>query len=193
MTGTAMPAPTMSPDDAAAAMRAGGVVAYPTEGVWGLGCDPFDETAVLRLLALKQRSVDKGLILVAAEASQFDGLAEWNALPPGRFDEIAASWPGPNTWIVPATARVPRWITGAHAGVAMRASAHPVVAALCRAFGGAIVSTSANPAGAPAPRRLAELDPMLRSGVDGVVEGETGGRGGPSDIRDALTGTLLRG
>ena len=193
MTGTATPAPMMSPDAAAAAMRAGGVVAYPTEGVWGLGCDPFDETAVLRLLALKQRSVDKGLILVAAEASQFDGLAEWNALPPGRFDEIAASWPGPNTWIVPATARVPRWITGAHAGVAMRASAHPVVAALCRAFGGAIVSTSANPAGAPAPRRLAELDPMLRSGVDGVVEGETGGRDGPSDIRDALTGTLLHG
>ena len=193
MTGTTMPAPPMSPAAAAAAMRAGGVVAYPTEGVWGLGCDPFDEAAVLRLLALKQRSVDKGLILVAADVAQFDGLAGWEALPPGRFDEIAASWPGPNTWIVPATARVPRWITGAHAGVAMRASAHPVVAALCRAFGDAIVSTSANPAGAPAPRRLAELDPALRAAVDGVVEGETGGRDRPSDIRDALTGALLRG
>ena len=183
----------LSPDDAAAAMRAGGVIAYPTEGVWGLGCDPFDEAAVLRLLALKQRSVDKGLILVAADVAQFEGLADWNALPPGRFDRISASWPGPNTWIVPATARVPRWITGAHAGVAMRASAHPIVAALCRAFGGAIVSTSANPAGAPAPVRLADLDPAMRDAVDGVVEGETGGRDRPSDIRDALTGALLRG
>ena len=183
----------LSPDDAAAAMRAGGVIAYPTEGVWGLGCDPFDEAAVLRLLALKQRSVDKGLILVAADVSQFDGLADWDALPPARVGEIAAGWPGPNTWIVPASARVPRWITGSHAGVAMRASAHPVVAALCRAFGGAIVSTSANPAGAPAPRRYEELDMELRAAVDGVVEGETGGRDRPSDIRDARTGALLRG
>jgi L-threonylcarbamoyladenylate synthase len=75
----------------------------------------------------------------------------------------------------------------------MRASAHPGVAALCRAFGGAIVSTSANRAGAPAPVRLAELDPAMRAGVDGIVEGETGGRDRPSDIRDALTGALLRG
>lgn len=188
-----MPAGLLSPDAAAATLRAGGVIAYPTEGVWGLGCDPFDEAAVLRLLALKQRTVDKGLILVADGIAQFDGLADWGALPAGRFDEIAASWPGPNTWIVPATARVPRWITGTHRGVAMRASAHPVVAALCRAFGGAIVSTSANPAGAPAPVRLADLDPAMRAAVDAVVEGETGGRERPSDIRDALTGALLRG
>lgn len=193
MTATAMPAGLLSPEAAAATMRAGGVLAYPTEGVWGLGCDPFDEAAVLRLLAMKQRSVDKGLILVAADMAQFDGLADWRALPPGRFDEIAASWPGPNTWIVPATARVPRWITGSHAGVAMRASAHPVVAALCRAFGGTIVSTSANPAGAPAPVRLDDLDPHMRAAVDGVAAGETGGRDRPSDIRDALTGALLRG
>lgn len=193
MTAAAMPEGLLSPEDAATAMHRGGVVAYPTEGVWGLGCDPFDEAAVLRLLALKQRSVDKGLILVGDDIAQFDGLADWRALPPGRFDEIAASWPGPNTWIVPATARVPRWITGTHAGVAMRASAHPVVAALCRAFGGAIVSTSANPAGAAAPVRLADLDPAMRDAVDGIVAGETGGRDRPSDIRDALTGALLRG
>jgi L-threonylcarbamoyladenylate synthase len=193
VTATATPSPALSPDAAAVVLHAGGILAYPTEGVWGLGCDPFDEAAVLRLLALKQRSVDKGLILVAAGMAQFDGLADWRALPPGRFDEIEASWPGPSTWIVPATARVPRWITGTHAGVAMRASAHPGVAALCRAFGGAIVSTSANRAGAPAPVRLAELDPAMRAGVDGIVEGETGGRDRPSDIRDALTGALLRG
>src|SRR5690606_34913449 len=108
----------LTPADAATALRAGGVIAYPTEAVWGLGCDPFDEAAVLRLLAIKQRPVDKGLILIAANAAQLDGLADWDALPRERRDAVLASWPGPHTWIVPATARVPRWITGAHAGVA---------------------------------------------------------------------------
>lgn len=191
--GATSPAAPLSPQAAAAVLRAGAVLAYPTEGVWGLGCDPFDEAAVLRLLAAKQREVDKGLILVAADIAQFDGLADWSALPRGRFGEIAASWPGPTTWIVPATARVPRWITGAHAGVAMRASAHPVVAALCRAYGGVLVSTSANRAGEAAPRARDALDPALLAAIDGVVEGETSGRDRPSDILDALTGRLLRG
>ena len=105
---------------AIADLHRGGIIAYPTEAVWGLGCDPFDESAVARLLAIKQRPVDKGLILVAASPAQFDGLLDWDALPADRRDEVLASWPGPNTWIVPATARVPRWITGAHATVRAR-------------------------------------------------------------------------
>jgi L-threonylcarbamoyladenylate synthase len=182
----------LSPSEAATAMHAGGVIAYPTEAVWGLGCDPFDETAVLRLLAIKQRPVDKGLILVAAALGQFDGLADWEALPRARRDEVFASWPGPHTWIVPATARVPRWITGAHDGVAMRVSAHPVVVALCNAFDGVLVSTSANPAGAPAPHSLAALDGSLLAALDGCVAGETGGAARPTPIRDARTGAELR-
>ena len=97
-----MPA-SLTPSAATDLLRRGGVIAYPTEAVWGLGCDPFDETAVLRLLALKQRAVDKGLILIAASASQFDGLLDWNALPEDRRAAVHASWPGPHTWIVPAT------------------------------------------------------------------------------------------
>ena len=177
---------------AAALLRAGGVVAYPTEGVWGLGCNPFDEAAVRRVLALKQREVDKGVILVAADAAQFDGLAEWTALPAATTDEVLASWPGPHTWIVPASARVPSWITGAHRGVALRASAHPVVAALCVAYGGPIVSTSANTAGTPPPITLEALEPAIRDAVDGCVAGETGGRQAPSTIRDARSGAVLR-
>ena len=177
---------------AIAALRSGGIIAYPTEAVWGLGCDPFDESAVLRLLSIKQRPVDKGLILIAAGTDQLDGLLDWSALPDACRKAVLASWPGPHTWIVPATARVPRWITGAHAGVALRASAHPVVAALCNALGGPLVSTSANTAGAPAPRRIEALEPAIRDAVDGCVEGETGGREGPSDIRDARNGAVLR-
>ncbi|GHA82572.1 Sua5/YciO/YrdC/YwlC family protein [Cognatilysobacter bugurensis] len=185
-------APLLAPIDAAPQLRRGAVLAYPTEAVWGLGCDPFDEAAVLRLLALKDRPVDKGLILIAAARSQLDGLLDWDRVPAARRNEIDASWPGPNTWVVPATARVPRWISGVHAGVAVRVSAHPVVIALCNAFGGALVSTSANPAGAPAPSTLSSLDPDLRTRLDGIVEGETGGLDRPTVIRDALSGAALR-
>ncbi len=185
--------PSLSIAAAAIALRQGAVVACPTEAVWGLGCDPLDQAAVLRLLALKQRAVDKGLILVAASAAQFDGFADWNALPAERAVAVRASWPGPHTWIVPATPRVPHWITGVHDGVALRVSAHPTVVALCEAFGGPLVSTSANPAGAPAPRTLDEFDPALLAALDGHVAGETGGRERPSDIRDARSGAVLRG
>ena len=177
---------------ALAALHRGGVIAYPTEAVWGLGCDPFDEAAVTRLLALKQRPVDKGLILVAAEPAQFDGLLDWAALPAARRDAVLASWPGPHTWIVPATARVPRWISGGHAGVAVRVSAHPLVAALCRGFGGPLVSTSANFSGEPPARTRAVLDAALLARLDAVTGGETGGLAAPTSIRDALSGAVLR-
>jgi L-threonylcarbamoyladenylate synthase len=185
--------PSLTTNAAAALLRHGAVIAYPTEAVWGLGCDPFDEAAVLRLLALKQRAVDKGLILIAASAPQLDGLIDWDALPEERRAAVLASWPGPHTWIVPATARVPRWITGAHAGVAVRVSAHPGVAALCTAFAAPLVSTSANRAGAAPPKTLAGLDPKLVAAVDGILAGDTGGRERPSDIRDARSGATLRG
>jgi len=179
-------------EDVLAALRAGGVVACPTEAVWGLSCDPFDASAVERLLAIKRRPVDKGLILVAAAPDQFDGLLDWDALPAQRREAVLASWPGPHTWIVPASAKLPRWITGAHAGVAVRVTAHEAMAALCRAFGGPLVSTSANPTGEPAPRELADLDPVLHAALDAVLAGRTGNLPRPTAIRDALTGEPLR-
>ena len=184
---------TLDPASAAAALRRGGVLAYPTEAVWGLGCDPGDEAAVLRLLALKQREVEKGLILVAARFEQLRPWIDFDALPAERQAEVRASWPGPHTWIVPAGAAAPRWITGIHDGIAVRVSAHPVVVALCDAFGGALVSTSANPAGAPPPARLHDFDAVLLGALDGVVAGDTGGLERPTAIRDARTGQVLRG
>lgn len=178
--------------EAAAVLHRGGVVAYPTEAVWGLGCDPADETAVTALLALKQREVGKGLILIAAHVDQLKPWVDFAGLPAERLAEVLASWPGPHTWIMPAEAATPRWITGDHDGLAVRVTAHPVALALCNAFGGALVSTSANPAGAAPPRSLAELDPVLRGGLDGWVEGDTGGLERPTAIRDARSGGTLR-
>jgi L-threonylcarbamoyladenylate synthase len=182
----------LTPAAAAPLLRAGGVIAYPTEAVWGLGCDPFDEAAVLRLLEIKRRPVDKGVILVAARLAQFDGLLAWDALPAGRAEHVRAQWPGPCTWVMPVTSRVPAWITGAHASVAVRVSAHPDVVALCEAFGGPLVSTSANLAGEPPAFTFDALSPDVLARVDGILAGDTGGLRAPTPLRDAATGAELR-
>src|SRR3546814_13737520 len=100
--------PQLSPAQATPILRAGGIIAYPTEAVWGLGCDPFDQAAVLRLLAIKQRPVDKALILVDASLAALDELVDWAALPHARQDEVFASGPGPHPCNAPPAARPPR-------------------------------------------------------------------------------------
>ena len=167
----------------------GGVIAYPTEAVWGLGCDPWNEAAVDRLLALKNRPVHKGLILVAAEIEQFDFLLD--DLPDIWQERLAASWPGPNTWLVPHQDRLPEWVTGAHDSVALRVSDHPQVRALCR-LTGPLISTSANPAGRPAARSRLRVEQYFPGELDKVLGGALGGRKNPSLIRDLRTGDVVR-
>jgi L-threonylcarbamoyladenylate synthase len=174
------------------ALQAGAVIAYPTEAVWGLGCDPANEAAVMKLLALKQRPVEKGMILVAADPAQLDGWVRLEALAPERRQAVIDSWPGANTWIVPAGTRAPCWITGEHTGIAVRVSAHPLVQALCTAWGGPLVSTSANLAGAAPARSRAQLEPALLAQLDGLLDGATGGLAQPTRIRVAVTGQVLR-
>jgi L-threonylcarbamoyladenylate synthase len=186
------PMNVLSLSDAPTALRAGGVIAYPTEAVWGLGCDPRQETAVMRLLQIKRRPVDKGVIVVATGLEVLHDWLDLAALPPERLDAVRASWPGPNTWILPASDRAPAWITGRHRGIAVRISAHPLVSQLCRAWNAPLVSTSANLAGMPPARTRAELDPALLSSIDGLIDGETGWLAQPTPIRDALSGEILR-
>ena len=183
---------TATLDEAVAVLQKRGVIAYPTEGVWGVGCDPRDEAATMRLLALKQREVGKGLILIAADEAHLALFVDMDALDASQRDAVRASWPGPKTWIVPASAYAPAWITGDHDGIAVRVSAHPVVVALCEGFGGALVSTSANIATLPSPRTRAELDLRSVAGVDAVAPGETGGLLHATPIRDARDGRSLR-
>ncbi len=177
---------------AVAALRDGGVIAYPTEAVWGVGCDPRQPAAVQELLAIKQRPVEKGVIVVATDLDPLRPWLDLDRVPAARLHAVRASWPGPHTWILPASAQAPRWITGDHSGLAVRISAHPLVAALCRAWGAPLVSTSANLAGRPPARQRAELDPALLSRLAGVLDGATGGLAQPTPIRDALTGQVLR-
>lgn len=187
-----MPAAS-TPEAAAALLRRGGIVAYPTEAVWGLGCDPFDADAVRRLLALKRRPAAKGMIVIAADLAQALPHLLWDDLPEPRRQAILASWPGPNTWLVPCRPHVPEWLRGEHDTLAVRITAHPIAAALCRAFDGPVVSTSANRAGEAPARRLQDLPPELLSQLDGWLDGDTDGLAQPSTIRDARSGAILRG
>jgi L-threonylcarbamoyladenylate synthase len=177
---------------AVAALRRGGVIAYPTEAVWGLGCDPFDAAAVHKLLAIKQRDQAKGLILIAANFAQIAPLIDADGLSAERMQAVRATWPGPHTWLMPCTAAVPAWVRGAHATLALRVSSHPDVIALCEAFGGPLVSTSANLAGAEPAREADALAPALLEKIDGVLAGRTGDLAAPTPIRDAATGAVLR-
>ena len=176
--------------DAVAALRQGGVIAYPTEAVYGLGCDPFDAAAVARLFALKQRPPTQGVLLIAADFAQvekFIGVAPDEAIARAR-----ATWPGPQTWVLPRSAQTPAWLAGAHAGIALRVTAHPPAAQLCRAFGGALVSTSANRHGEPPARTAAEVRSAFGGELAYILDAPAGGLERPTPIRNAIDGGIIR-
>ncbi len=171
-------------------MRAGGVIAYPTEGVFGLGCDPSNDAALGRLLVLKGRSASKGLILIAASVAQ--AMEHARALGPARMAAVLASWPGPVTWVLPARAGLSDLVTGGRDTIAVRVTAHPVAAALCASFGTAIVSTSANPVGRRPARCALSVRRRFPRGLSYVMPGGPCSASGPSEIRDGLSGGVLR-
>lgn len=164
------------------ALRRGGLVLHATEGVWGIACDPWSREAVTRLLTVKERRAEKGLILIGGAPECFE--PELAALNEPERREVVASWPGAVTWLLP-NVRYPFWITGAHDTVAVRVPAHPQARALCRAFGSPLVSTSANVGGRPPARTALRARVAFRrcAEVAYVLPGETLGYPGPSQIR----------
>ena len=171
---------------AARILKNGGIVAHATEYCFGFGCDPLNRLAVLRLLRLKRRPVGKGLILIAADTAQ---LAPYVDDIPAQ---VRASWPGPHTWLLEARESVPGWITGDHPKIAVRVTAHPQAAALCRAAGMALVSTSANRAGSAPVRSYRDAVRRFKGELDYVLPGMVGDAPAPTPIRDAATGALIR-
>ncbi|WP_447553975.1 L-threonylcarbamoyladenylate synthase [Vreelandella sp. EE22] len=171
-------------------LQEGHVVACPTEAVWGLSCDPDNEQALTHLMRLKERDPAKGVILVAASMQQF---GPWlTTLPLELHARLVASWPGPHTWLVPDNGRSHALVRGAHGCVALRVTDHPVMKALCEAFGGPLVSTSANRAGEPPVMSADEVQALFGEELGAISEGELGGQARPSTIRDLATGKVLR-
>lgn len=172
---------------AADRLLGGGVVTCPTEGVFGLSCMPDDPDALVRLLLVKRRDPDKGLILIGADADQFDGWIE-----PGRGTLPPADPDRPVTWLVPAAATVSPLVRGSNPKLAVRLTTHPTARALCKEVDSPLVSTSANVAGEPVARNRYVLRRRFQGLVDCIVPGDCGPASGPSEIRDLETGRVIR-
>lgn len=171
-------------------IAAGGIIAYPTETVYGLGCDPFNGGAVLHLLALKQRHIEQGLILVASHFGQLEPLLL--PLNPAIRERVASPGATPVTWVLPCQPDIPLWLRGRHTSLAVRITTHPLAAALCSEWDGPLVSTSANIHGRhPATTPLA-IHRAFNNRLDYILHGTTGTGGRHSEIRNGLTGAILR-
>ena len=174
---------------AAHALQQGGVIAYPTEAVYGLGCNPLDEAAVMRLLEIKSRPVSKGLILLGADLDQ---LAPFVELTSDQQQRLRQHWPLATTYLVRASALTPTWIRGHHDKVAVRVSQHPIATRLCRLADTPVVSTSANHAGEPACRNVFQVTRQLGADLDFIVTGQCDRAARPSTIIDLDSGAVLR-
>jgi L-threonylcarbamoyladenylate synthase len=178
---------TSTPDKLVKPLQQGGVIAYPTEAVFGLGCDPENETAVRRLLCLKHRSIDKGLILIASDFSQVA-----HFLKPLTEQQKAYTQASQTTWIFPAKTTAPHWITGQFDSIAVRITQHLPAKQLCQSFGSALISTSANLSGQKPAKTSQSVLAQFEQLLDGVLEREIGTLHKPTEIRDSISGRVIR-
>lgn len=186
-----MNCPQLTIKAAAKLITEGGVLAYPTEAVYGLGCDPLNKDAFQQLLRLKQRPLEKGVILIASSIAQIEPFVKLHNQ--AWTEKVLASWQvlnQPVTWVLPATDKVPEWITGGRNTVAVRVTQHPGVTALCNQLGFPIVSTSANLSGedpVTTMKACCKAFPALA-----IMQGDLMGVSSPSQIWDAQTQKRLR-
>lgn len=176
--------------EASRQLASGGIIAYPTETVYGLGCDPFNGKAALHLLELKKRNIDQGLILVASHFEQLEPLL--CPLRPAVRKRVARPGKSPVTWVLPCLPEIPVWLRGAHDSLAVRVSSHPLTAALCRHWGGPLVSSSANIHGKRPATSPLDVRKAFNGRLDYILHGTHGSTHRPSQIRNGLTGELLR-
>ncbi|AVJ54835.1 L-threonylcarbamoyladenylate synthase type 1 TsaC [Idiomarina sp. OT37-5b] len=169
-----------------------GVIAYPTEAVFGLGCDPTNDEAIAKILDLKQRPVEKGLILIAADYSQLLPFVDDQAIPQDKRFAVFSHWPGPVTLILPARPSVSHLLTGGRDSIAVRVTAFEPVRELCRKLGTPLVSTSANPAGEEPARTAQEVRDYFGDQLSWIMDEPTGGALSPSTIIDPLTKKVFR-
>lgn len=177
-------------EKAVQALKQGGIIAYPTEAVYGLGCDPWNENAVNQLRVLKKRSIDKGFILIAADWGQLTPYIQ--PIDEKKMAEVLKYSIDPITWVFPAVKNLPKWINGGQATLAVRVTMQSVARALCQLFAKPIISTSANVEGEAPAKTAEEVKKQFPTGIDYILEGMVGDLGKPTEIRDAISGKILR-
>lgn len=168
----------------------GGIIAYPTEGVYGLGCDPFNADAVGRILQIKGRPVSKGLILIADKIERLTPYLQ--PLTQEQHQKLEQSWPGPTTWVIPHNGMLPDWVTGGRATVAVRVTSHPVAARLCQSVRIPLVSTSANRSNRPSLTTCFQVRQQLGKEIDYLLTGRVQTPGQSSTIIDLKSDEQLR-
>lgn len=176
--------------NAAHKLRQGSLIAYPTEAIYGLGCDPLNKVAVLRLLTIKQRPIEKGLILIASDFQQIKPFL--NIEDKAILKRMLNTWPGPTTWVAPSQPWVPVWLTGKHESLAVRVTDHPIAARLCSEFGGAIVSTSANISDRPPAKTALQVKKIFADKNVPIIKGKASGLDQATSIFSAISGKQLR-
>lgn len=173
----------------AAHLKRGGLIAYPTESCYGLGCDPDNRAAVQRLLRLKRRPQAKGLILIASDYRQVARyLQPLNSEQQQRLREDGAK---AITYLMPVKKTAPRWLRGSHDTLAVRLTAHPFARQLCRGVHSALVSTSANVSGMRPAKTYTECRRLFGKNV-WVLPGRVGKRKQPSRILAWADGRIIR-
>ena len=178
--------------EAAQAFAQGGIIAYPTEAVFGLGCDPDNNSAIEKLLSLKKRSADKGFILIASDYSQLQPYIDESAISEKQKMQILSRWPGAITQVLPINKNISSLLSGVYKTIAVRITLHPDVIALCRKTGKAIISTSANLSGQPAAISWQNVIEQFPTQIDYLIKADTLGKLTPSTIIDGITGKVLR-
>jgi len=173
----------------AAHLRRGGLIAYPTESCYGLGCDPDNRIAVQRLLRLKRRAQHKGLILIASGYRQ---VARYlHPITPVQQQQLKLAGAQAVTYLMPALPSAPRWLRGSHDTLAIRLTAHKQAAQLCRGVGSALVSTSANRSGQRPAKTYAQCRRLFGRKV-WVLSGRVGKYKKPSTIAMWAGGKIIR-
>jgi len=173
-------------------LKQGRVIAYPTEAVYGLGCDPMCQDAVQTLVDFKRRPINKGLILVAGDFELLAPFVDVVKIPDDMWKKINQSWPGPYTWVLPKSTHCPPWVSGDFDSVAVRVSDHPIVKQLTAQFKQPIVSTSANLAGLAPALNAQQVTSMFGDSLGEIVDAPLGEQRQPSQILDAMTGKRFR-
>ncbi len=180
--------PTTNIQKAANLILNGGVIAYPTESVYGLGCDPLCELAVQRILQLKNRSIDKGLIIIASRLSQLEAYID---ITEEQKHKILITEQA-TTWLVKKSSQTPGWIHGKNSKVAIRISQHPIVSSLCEIIQQPVISTSANPAGNEPAITHQQCKDYFAEKIDNYLENSIMMTGQPTAIIDIDTGNIIR-
>lgn len=176
-------------DDAVEFLKTGSIVCYPTEAIYGLGCDPWCETAVNKIYKIKNRTLDKPFLLVASSITQLSKLIDIKKIT----DEVKNSWPGHNTWLIPSIPSTPKWLIDAKTGlIGVRVSNHPTIIEICKKFDNPIISTSANKSHKYSINNKQDIINILSDNIDFLVDGSLGNEKKPSIIKNMITNEIIR-